>query len=287
MTIRIVTDSSADLPTDLVQKHQITVIPCYVVVDDQTFKDGVDIQADEFYRRLQAKGRTPTTAQPTVADFQEVYRDLVEQGDQVISIHVSGKLSGTMNSAEQAKASLNSGQTNGEGGAPVEIIDSQLASIPLGLAVLDAAVMAAEGDDYLEIAAKVRQGLTSHHGLFALDTLEYLQKGGRIGKARAFMGSILSVKPILRLYDGEAHPVERPRNREKAMRRLVELAHDLAPVRQLAVTYSTNPDRMAALKQDLTDLLPADQIIETRFGSTLGTYIGPDALGVAVTQESS
>ena len=286
MTIRIVTDSSADLPTDLVQKHQITVIPCYVVVDDQTFKDGVDIQADEFYRRLQAKGRTPTTAQPTVADFQEVYRDLVGQGDQVISIHVSGKLSGTMNSAQQAKASLNAGQTNGEGGAPVEIIDSQLASIPLGLAVLDAAVMAAEGDDYLEIAAKVRQGLTSHHGLFALDTLEYLHKGGRIGKARAFMGSILSVKPILRLYDGEAHPVERPRNREKAMRRLVELAHDLAPVRQLAVTYSTDPDRMAALKQDLTDLLPADQIIETRFGATLGTYIGPDALGVAVTQES-
>ncbi len=286
MTIRIVTDSSADLPTDLVQKHQITVIPCYVVVDDQTFKDGVDIQADEFYRRLQAKGRTPTTAQPTVADFQEVYRDLVEQGDQVISIHVSGKLSGTMNSAEQAKASLNTGQTSEEDGPAVEIIDSQLASIPLGLAVLDAAVMAAEGDDYLEIAAKVRQGLTSHHGLFALDTLEYLQKGGRIGKARAFMGSILSVKPILRLYDGEAHPVERPRNREKAMRRLVELAHDLAPVRQLAVTYSTNPDRMAALKQDLTDLLPADQIIETRFGSTLGTYIGPEALGVAVTQES-
>ena len=287
MTIRIVTDSSADLPTDLVQKHQITVIPCYVVVDDQTFKDGVDIQADEFYRRLQAKGRTPTTAQPTVADFQEVYRHLVEQGDQVISIHVSGKLSGTMNSAQQAKASLNTGQTSEEDGPAVEIIDSQLASIPLGLAVLDAAVMAAEGDDYLEIAAKVRQGLTSHHGLFALDTLEYLQKGGRIGKARAFMGSILSVKPILRLYDGEAHPVERPRNREKAMRRLVELAHDLAPVRQLAVTYSTNPDRMAALKQDLTDLLPADQIIETRFGATLGTYIGPDALGVAVTQESS
>ena len=277
MTIRIVTDSSGDLPPDLVQKHQITVLPCYVVVDDQTFKDGVDIQADEFYRRLQAEGRTPTTAQPTVADFQEVYRDLVGRGDQIISIHVSGKLSGTLNSAEQAKASL-------EGGAPVEIIDSQLASIPLGLAVLDAAIIAAEGGDYLEVAAKVRQGLTSHHGYFALDTLEYLQKGGRIGKARAFMGSVLNVKPILRLQDGEAHPVERPRSRERAMRRLVELAQELAPVRQLAVIYSTDPERMAALKQDLTGLMPADQIIEARFGSTLGTYIGPDALGVAVTQ---
>ena len=277
MTIRIVTDSSADLPADLVQKHQITVLPCYVVVDDQTFKDGVDIQADEFYVRLQAKGRTPTTAQPTVADFQEVYRNLVGRGDQLISIHVSGKLSGTLNSAEQAKASL-------EDGAPVQIIDSQLASIPLGLAVLDAAMIAAEGGDYLDVAVKVRQGLTSHHGLFALDTLEYLQKGGRIGKARAFMGSVLNVKPILRLQDGEAHPVERPRSRERAMRRLVELTQDLAPVRRLAVIYSTDPERMAELKQKLTGLVPEDQIIEARFGSTLGTYIGPDALGVAVTQ---
>ncbi len=277
MTVRIVTDSSADLPADLVQQHGITVLPCYVVVDDQPLKDGVDIIPDDFYRRLQADGRFPTTAQPTVADFQEVYRGLAGQGDQVVSVHVSGKLSGTLNSAEQAKASID--------GAEIELIDSQLASIPLGLAVLDAAAIASEGGSLQEVAEKVRQGLGLHHGLFALDTLEYLHKGGRIGKARAFMGSILHVKPILRLQDGEAHPVERPRNRERAMRRLVELASELAPVRRLAVIYSTDADRMATLKQDLTGLLPADQIIEARFGSTLGTYIGPDALGVAITQE--
>tara|TARA_B100000809_G_C15059124_1_gene501708 strand:+ start:517 stop:1356 length:840 start_codon:yes stop_codon:yes gene_type:complete len=277
MTVRIVTDSSADLPADLVQQHGITVLPCYVVVDDQPLKDGVDIMPDDFYRRLQADGRFPTTAQPTVADFQEVYRGLAGQGDQVVSVHVSGKLSGTLNSAEQAKASID--------GAEIELIDSQLASIPLGLAVLDAAAIASEGGSLQEVAEKVRQGLGLHHGLFALDTLEYLYKGGRIGKARAFMGSVLHVKPILRLQDGEAHPVERPRNRERAMRRLVELASELAPVRRLAVIYSTDADRMATLKQDLTGLLPADQIIEARFGSTLGTYIGPDALGVAITQE--
>ena len=277
MTVRIVTDSSADLPADLVQQHGITVLPCYVLVDDQTFKDGVEIKPDDFYRRLQADGRFPTTAQPTVADFQEVYRGLAGQGDQVLSIHVSGKLSGTLNSAEQAKASLD--------GEEIEIVDSQLASIPLGLAVLAAATTASEGGSLQEVAEKVRQGLGLHHGLFALDTLEYLHKGGRIGKARAFMGSVLHVKPILRLQDGEAHPVERPRNRERAMRRLVELASELAPVRRLAVIHSTDPDRMATLKRDLTGLLPADQIIEARFGSTLGTYIGPDALGVAVTQE--
>lgn len=279
MTIRIVTDSSCDLPSGLIEQYGIRVLPCYVVVDDQTFKDGVEIQADDFYRRLLADGRTPTTAQPTPSDFQTVYRELVGQGDQIISIHVSSKLSGTLNSAQQAKASLNDGSA-------VEIIDSQLASIPLGLAVLDAAIMASKGGSVHDIAGQIRQSIGLHHGLFALDTLEYLQKGGRIGKARAFMGSVLHVKPILRLQDGEAHPVERPRNRERAMRRLVELAQELAPVRRLAVIYSTDPDRMAELKQGLTGILPADQIIESRFGSTLGTYIGPDALGVAVTQEA-
>ena len=279
MTIRIVTDSSCDLPSGLIEQYGISVLPCYVVVDDQTFKDGLEIQADDFYRRLLADGRTPTTAQPTPSDFQTVYRELVGQGDQIISIHVSSKLSGTLNSAQQAKASL-------DDGSAVEIIDSQLASIPLGLAVLDAAIMASKGGSVHDIAGQIRQRLSLHHGLFALDTLEYLQKGGRIGKARAFMGSVLHVKPILRLQDGEAHPVERPRNRERAMSRLVELVQELAPVRRLAVIYSTDPDRMVELKQGLTGILPADQIIESRFGSTLGTYIGPDALGVAVTQEA-
>ena len=280
MTVRIVTDSSADLPQNLIDQHQITVLPCYVVVDDQTYKDGIEIQADAFYARLQAEGRTPTTSQPTVADFQALYRDLVSQGHQVISIHVSAKLSGTLNSAEQAKASL-------VDSSQVEIIDSRLASIPLGLAVLDAASILETGAEFHQASDKIRQGLDRHHGLFALDTLEYLHKGGRIGKARAFMGSVLSVKPILRIQDGEAHPVERPRNRDRAIRRLVELAQDLAPVQRLAVIYSTDPERMATLKQDLTGLLPADQIIEARFGSTLGTYIGPDALGVAITQSAS
>ena len=277
MTIRIVTDSSGDLPPDLVEKHQITVLPCYVVVNDQEYKDGVDIQADDFYQRLQTESRTPTTSQATAADFQEVYERLLGQGDQVISIHVSAKLSGTLNSAHQAKAALDDNPA-------IEIIDSGLASIALGLAVLDAAILVEEGGSHEEIADKVRQGLLSHHALFSLDTLEYLQKGGRIGKAQAFLGSMLSVKPILRLQDGEVHPVERPRNRDRALRRLVELAQDLGPVRRLSVIHSTDPQRMGALKQELTGLLPADQIIEARFGSTLGTYIGPDALGVAITQ---
>ena len=204
MAIRVVTDSTSDLPAELAQRWHITVLPCYVVEGDVTYRDGVDLSHDQFYRRLTSNASLPTTAQPSPADFRDVYEELLGQGHQVISIHVSGKLSGTLNSAEQAKSSLVEA-------APIEIIDSQLASIPLGLAVLAAAEQSEQADSYQQVAGKVRRDLPLTHGFFLLDTLEYLQKGGRIGRAQAFLGSMLSVKPILKLQDGEAHPVERPR----------------------------------------------------------------------------
>lgn len=276
MATRIVTDSSADLPPELAQRWDITVIPCNIVADDVNYKDGVDLLPDEFYRRLVSSSRLPTTSQPSVADFQEVYRNLLGQGHHIISIHVSGKLSGTLNSAEQARVLLGHS-------VPVEIIDSQLASIGLGLVVLAATRLAQGAMTYQQVAEQVRRDLPRTRVFLLLDTLEYLQKGGRIGKAQAFVGSLLSVKPILTLQDGEVHPVERPRNRERALRRLVELLRELAPARQLAVVHSTEPDQAAELRRQLADLLPEDQIIVSRFGATLGTYVGPKALGVALT----
>ena len=199
------------------------------------------------------------------------------QGDEVVSIHVSSKLSGTLNSAEQAKAAQGDS-------APIEIVDSQLASIALGLVVLAAAQHAEQSDSYQQVAEGVRRDLPLTHGLFVLDTLEYLQKGGRIGKAQAFLGSVLSVKPILKLQDGVAHPLERPRNQARAVRRLLELVRELAPVRQLGVIHSTEPEQAEELRQRLSDLLPEDQVVMSRFGPVLGTYVGPNALGVSLTQ---
>ena len=275
MTARIVTDSSADLPPELARRGDITVIPCYVVLDDVNYQDGVDLSPDDFYHRLVTSPRLPTTAQPSVADFQAVYQGLLDQGHHVVSIHVSGKLSGTLNSAEQARASL------GES-SPIEIIDSRLASISLGLVTLAAAQLAQAGEPYQEVAEQVRRDLPKTHGFFVLDTLEYLQKGGRIGKAQAFLGSLLSVKPILTLQDGECHPVERQRSRERAVRRMVAMLRELAPVRQLAVIYSTEPDQAAELRRQLSDLLSEESMVTGRFGPTLGTYLGPNALGVAL-----
>jgi DegV family protein with EDD domain len=277
MAIRIVTDSASDLPTDLAERHGITVIPAYVIVGDETFRDGIDITADDFYRQLGTLPRLPTTAQPTPADFEQAYRGLLARGDQIVSIHVGGKLSGTVNSANQARLAL------GDDGAQVEIIDSNIASLPLTLALVEAAQAAEGSGDHRAVAQQVRDSLHRYHAFFMLDTLEYLQKGGRIGKAQAFVGSMLSVKPILRILDGEVHPLERPRNRQRATRRLVEMTREMVPVRQLGVIYSTDPDPAQAVLEELSGLVPAESVVQARFGPVLGTYLGPNAVGVAVT----
>jgi DegV family protein with EDD domain len=261
----------------LAERWNITVVPCNVMLGDIGYKDGVDISPDDLYRHLVDGQQFPTTSQPSAADFQPVYKALLDQGHSILSIHVSGKLSGTFNSAEQAKASFGDG-------AEIQVIDSQLASIPMGLVVLSAAELAEDGASLEEVAAKVAGDLPLTKCYFLLDTLEYLQKGGRIGKAQAFVGSILNVKPILGLEDGTVLPIERSRNRQRGLRRLLELAHQAAPLTRLAVIHSTEPLMARGLRQELSDLLPEDQIVSARFGATLGTYIGPGAVGVALTR---
>ena len=275
MSIRIVTDSTADLPADLAQELNISIVPSNVVIDDVNYRDGIDLTPEEFYRRLIAGPRLPTTSQPSVGAFQAVYQGLLEQGHEIVSLHVSGKLSGTVNSATQAKAAL--------GDPSIAVIDSHLASIALALVVVKAAQAARQSDSYQEVAEQARRDLGQTGVFFFVDTLEYLQKGGRIGKAQAFVGSLLHVKPILTLQEGEVHPLERQRNRERAMRRIVELTGERGPVQQLAVAYSTEPTWADDLRGRLSGLLPAEQIITSRFGPAIGTYVGPGALGLAYT----
>ncbi|PKB68273.1 MAG: hypothetical protein BZY81_02305 [SAR202 cluster bacterium Io17-Chloro-G4] len=279
MAVRIVTDSASDLPAELASRWNIEVVPCYVVIGDRSYKDGVDLSADEFYSQLTSSARLPTTSQPTPADFQTVYQDLMNQGHHVVSIHVSGKLSGTLNSAHQARVALGD-----EALGAIEIVDSQLASVPLALLAISAAEKAEDSNSLQEIAEAVRREVPDISCFFVPDTLEYLQRGGRIGKASAFLGSVLNVKPILTIRDGEAHPLERTRNLTRAMNRIVELAQENAPVRQLAVMYSTQREPAESLQDGLSGLLAAEHIIVARFGPTLGTYLGPGAIGVALAK---
>ena len=279
MAIRIVTDSVADLPPALASANDITVIPAYVIIGNETFRDGLDISADRFYERLGTLPRLPTTSQPTMADFQEVYSRLLDEGHQIVSVHVSSKLSGTVNSATQAKTAL------GEA-SQIEIVDSQTASAPQGLVALNAAELAREMTDFHELALRIRQSLARYRSYVLLDTLEYLQKGGRIGKAQAFVGGMLKVKPILTVQDGEVHPVERPRSRERGKARLVELIRDLAPLRRINISYSTDRVQALAVRAELAEMVDPEHLYESRFGPVLGTYLGPDALGVSVAQGS-
>ena len=279
MAVRIVTDSTSDLSHAQAQELGVTLVPANVIIDDVTYRDGVDMTSDEFYRRLVAGPSLPTTSQPSVGTFQAAYQEILDQGDEIVSIHVSSKLSGTFNSANQAKASLGDD-------APIAIVDSGCASIALALVVAAAAGTISQASSCHEAADEVRRDLPRTSAVFALDTLEYLQKGGRVGKAQAFVGSLLSVKPILTLVEGEVHPLERPRNHQRAMRRLVELTREKGPASRLGIAFSTDESWAAELQDSLSDLVPADQVMTVRFGPALGTYVGPRAVGVAVTSAS-
>ena len=277
MAIRIVTDSVADLPPAIASANDVSVVPLYVMIGSESFRDGIDIDADDFYSRLVKNSKLPTTSQPSVFDFRKAYELLLDEGHHVVSIHVSSKLSGTITSATQAKTSLGNPHQ-------IEIVDSQLAGGALGLLALDASRWAKEADDHVEMAQRARRAIAANSGYVVVDTLRFLQMGGRIGKAQALVAGMLSFKPIVCIRDGEVHPVERPRTRRRAVARLTSIVRDLAPIQTLHLSYTTGRDGAMAIREELSSLVPPGQIIESRLGPVLGTHLGPNALSVALTR---
>ena len=203
MAIKIITDSTCDIARETVEQFGISIVPAYVLFGEESFRQGIDINPTQFYARLQSSSQLPSTSQPTPGDFTGAMEPLVSAGDQVVCITVARQLSGTYNSAAQAASQFDEGA--------VTVIDSGTASVGHMLQVIAAAEDAAAPDatlDSVVSAAQTRAGRS--YGFAMVDTLEYLQKGGRIGKAQAFMGSLLKVKPILKVADGEVLPVDRP-----------------------------------------------------------------------------
>ena len=279
MAVRIVTDSTADLPPELVRELDITVVPCNVHFGQETFLDGVELDTDRFYERLTTEPQLPTTSQPSPGAFLEVYRDLVEAGHQVVSIHVSGKLSGTMNSALQAKEQL--------GNAPLEVVDSHQVSLALGLAVTAAARAVKNGASYEDTLQVTRRALGQVHLFFLLDTLEYLRRGGRIGKVRGFLGSLLRVRPLLTVREGTVESLTNVRSRAAGVQYILTIAEERAPLQQVAVMYSTTPQEADALAERVRPLVPDGTVIHARVGPVLGTHTGPGAIGIAVQSEKT
>jgi DegV family protein with EDD domain len=277
MPVRIVTDSTADLPPEVAKELGITVVPLNVHMDGKTYRDGIDIQADEFYQRLPHCSPLPTTSQPSAGVFLEAYQSIATPSDAIVSIHISSKLSGTCNSALLAKGEMLAYR--------IEVIDSQLVSMALGLVAIATARAARQGQS-LEQVCQVANNAIDKLQVFALiDTLDYLEKGGRLGKAQAFLGSLLQVKPIITLKDGEVHPVERARTRAKAMDRLVETACSVSPMAELAICHSAAREDAEGLAQRLAGHFSRERTFISQFGPVLGTYVGPKALGVVVQAE--
>ena len=275
MPVKVVTDSGADLPDQLVKELGITVVPIYVRFGEEVYRDRVDISEDEFYERLTHDPVHPSTTQPTPQDFADVYQKLSQEAEGIISVHLSTKLSGTYNSALMAKDML-------ETECPIEVVDSETLTMSLGLIATVAAQAAKAGESLEAVVAAAKRAIPKVNLLALLDTLVYLQKGGRIGKVKALLGSVLSVKPMLAAKDGELVPVGQVRTRTKGIDKLFDFVQSAADIQDLAVVYNTTPDEAQALAERIGSVFDREKIRMARLGPGLGVHGGPGVMAVAI-----
>ena len=274
MSIRIVTDSTADLPPEVASKHQIAVVPLTVLFGDEELRDGVDITAERFFRRMQREAELPTTSQPSPGAFREVYERLAAEGaTEIISIHVSSKLSGTLEASYQGAVGLD---------VRIVHVDSQLTSLALGLGVIAAAEAVRDGATVEEARALVDDQFRRTHTFFVLESIENLRRGGRIGRAQGFVGSLLKVKPVLTFEGGEVVPVARARTRPRAIEEALRRAAAYRPIVQAMAVHATTPDDLEYVASRLRGLAPDAPILTGMLGPTVGVHGGPGLLGLAV-----
>lgn len=271
--VKIVTDSTADLPEEIAGELGIIVVPCNVVFGDEVYRDGIDLCREEFYQKLIASEVIPTTSQPSTEQFKELYESLAGECEGIVSIHLAEELSGTLDSVRLAAQDLPN--------LNIAVIDSRSASMGLGLVTIVAAKAARRGCSLEEIVRLVRESI-QHLRVFAmLDTLEYIERAGRIGKTSAFFGALFRLKPIIQISDGELLPIERVRTRQKALARLVELMGELAPFEELGILHCQVPDSAQQLIKMLAPIHPKERIIVAEAGPIVGAYAGPGAIGIA------
>lgn len=278
MPVVVVTDSTAYLPSELVEGYGIHVVPLYVVLPGRSGREGVDIGPGDVARALSVRGQTVSTSRPTTGDFVAVYRRALDSGaDQLVSVHLSGELSGTSDAARLAAAQV--------GEHLVTVVDSRSAAMGCGFSVLAAARSAAAGADGAEVAETARRTAAETSTFFVVDTLEHLRRGGRIGAAAAVLGSALAVKPILHVHDGRVVPLEKVRTAARANSRLVQRAVEAAgdgPV-SVAVHHLAAAERAERLAAELRERLPAlRELHVSELGAAIGAHVGPGAVGVVV-----
>ena len=278
MAVRIVTDSTSDLSPELASELGISVVPLSVIFGDDVYRDKVDITHDLFYQKLVSSKVLPTTSAPSVGDFLAVYEPLLKETDEIVAIHLSSKLSATYNNACQAAQYL------ADRGARIEVIDSLSVSFGMMFMSIAAARAASAGATVEEIRTLVESMIPRTHIFVVLDTLEYVRRGGRIGRARAFLGAVMRVKPILSFRDGEVHPEERVRTKSLALERMFQIATSYPRATDVGIGYSTNAQEAEELRRRLEAALPGAKIHVARLGPVLGVHGGPGTLGIGVLE---
>ena len=279
--IRIVTDSTSDLPKAVAAEHGIAVVPAYINIEGTSYVDGIDLTREEFYERLPQYKTPPTTSAPSLGTFVETYERLAAQGaahcaahgaEEILSIHISATLSGMLNVAHAAAQATKA--------ARVTVFDSKQLTLGTGFLALAAARAAAVGRSMAEIVDMLKEMVQRVYSFAALDTLEYLRRGGRLTRIQSSMGAVLRIKPLLTMYDGEM-TMEKVRTRQRAIERMIGLVHDLGPLEQLALVHAHALDRVEMLRQKARDLIPAglDPFCE-EVTSVIGAHVGPGSVGL-------
>jgi DegV family protein with EDD domain len=277
MTVKIVTDTLSDITGDLAAELGVTVVPLYVRFGETIFRDRVEISTDEFYRRLINEGVFPSTTQPTPNDFLEVFNKLSKETDEILVIVVSSKLSGTYQSAAQAKALL-------KNDCRIEIIDSLSVAMGEGLIVIDAVGAAKAGAKLDEVTAMARKAVGRSHLIAYFDTLKYLARGGRIGRAQGLLGSMLSVKPLLTIREGEMAPLTRVRSFSAGLEHVYSMVSAMPNIKLLAVEHSTSLENANKMVEKLSAIYPKEKIYRSVISPVIGTYAGPDAMAISVLE---
>lgn len=270
--VHIVTDSTADIPVDRLAGRPVTVVPLVVEVAGRTYRDGVDLSRDDFVRYLR-QGEIPKSSQPAIGAFWEVYQDRITHGYDVVAIHIASHLSGTSNTSRTAAAAVSQER--------IRVIDSGTVSMGFGWLVIEAADLAARGATADEIVAYLERRKKDQRVYAALETLEFLQRGGRIGRAAALLGSALQMKPIVAIRGGAVEPVERVRTFRRARDRILALFREEMPFDALAVMHLGAEENAALLAKQIAAEQPGLDIVFSQIGTVIGAYSGPGLVGFA------
>jgi DegV family protein with EDD domain len=280
MNIKVITDSTSDIPQNLVDELAIRVVPAYVRFGIKTYRDGVDIRSDEFFRMLPNAPTYPATSQPNPEDFASVYSEYVKDSDAIVSIHISSKISGTYNSATLAKKMM--------GGAyQIGVIDSKFNSAGLGLVVVAAARMAQSGAGFNEVINEANKAINQVRMFGMFETMKYLARSGRVNKTIAAASRILSVMPLLTFHDGEIVRAGFVRTVNKGIDRIYNFVKNNIPISELAIVHSAVLDRANQLKKRLSEIIPSEKITIAELGAGLGVHGGPGVLLAAIRRSDT